>query len=310
MSTLEPLPASSLDGFVGSFSPPRVTVLYTCGLAAAASAMLLLPIIYLLMIGLLAYALWWYAVFVLPGVSPNFVTVALYASPLVAGVILVFFTLKPFLAERAEAQPRMSLNFDDERLLVAFVERLCALLRAPRPSRIDVDLQPNASASLQGGGVRSLLRRNVVLTIGLPLVAGLNRRELAGVLAHELSHFGQGAGMRLTYVISSINTWFARVAFERDKWDEWLEKSTNIDFRMAIAMALARVSVAVTRSILRSLFWIGHAISCFLLRQMEYDADRCEALLSGSDSFESCNRRIHAENLFLRKEVALSGNGR
>jgi Zn-dependent protease with chaperone function len=282
---------SPLDGFVGSFRPPRVTLLYTCGLVAVAAAMLLLPIIYLLMIGGLAYALWWYGTFVVSDASANILIVALYVSPLVAGAILVFFTLKPFLAERAVAQPRMSLDFEHERLLVAFVERLCALLNAPRPSRIDVDLQPNASASLQG--IRSLLHGKIVLTIGLPLVAGLNMRELAGVLAHELSHFSQGAGMRLTYIISSINRWFARVAFERDKWDEWLEKSTNTDFRFAAAMGLARRGVAVTRRILKGLLWIGHAISCFLLRQMEYDADRCQALLSGSDTFESCSRRTY-----------------
>jgi Zn-dependent protease with chaperone function len=291
MSTPEPA-ASPLDGFVGSFTPPRVTLLYTCGLAAAAAAMLLLPIIYLSMIAAFASALVWYATYVLPAAPANFVAVVLYGSPFVAGAILVSFMLKPLLARRAAAPPRLSLDCERERLLVAFVERLCELLDAPRPYRIDVDLQPNASASLQGG-VRSLLRRRLVLTIGLPLVAGLTTRELAGVLAHELSHFGQGAGMRFTYVISSINSWFARGAFERDKWDVWLANSNNFDSRLTLAMLLARMSVAVVRTILKGLLWSGHAISCFLLRQMEFDADRCQALLSGSNAFESCSRRVH-----------------
>ena len=255
-------------------------------------AMLLLPIVYLLLISALVYVLWLYATEVLPQISPNFLTVVLYAGPLVAGAIVVFFTLKPFLAQRPERPPRLSLDPNRERLLVDFVERLCVLLRAPRPWRIDVDLQPNASASLQGG-VRSLLRRRIVLTIGLPLVAGLNTSELAGVLAHELSHFGQGTGMRLTFVISSINLWFARVAFERDKWDRQLENSTARDFRVRMVLGLARASVAATRSILKGLLWAGHVVSCFLLRQMEYDADRCQALLSGSGAFESCIRRIN-----------------
>src|SRR6516225_6309433 len=99
MSTAVRPGASSLDDSVVSFSPPRITLLYTCGLAAAASAMLLLPISYLLLIGALAYTLWWYATVALSSVSLSFMTVPLYASPLVAGGILVFFTLKPFLAE-------------------------------------------------------------------------------------------------------------------------------------------------------------------------------------------------------------------
>lgn len=53
-----------------------------------------------------------------------------------------------------------------------------------------------------------------MLTIGLPLVAGLSLQQLAGVLAHEFGHFSQGAGMRLTYIVRSINAWFLRVVYE------------------------------------------------------------------------------------------------
>ena len=55
----------------------------------------------------------------------------------------------------------------------------------------------------------------MVLLIGLPLAAGLSLRQFAGVLAHEFGHFSQGFGMRLTYVIRSINIWFMRVVYER-----------------------------------------------------------------------------------------------
>jgi Zn-dependent protease with chaperone function len=291
MSASEPFAASPLDGFVGSFTPPRVTFLYTCGLAAVAVAMVLLPIVYLLMIAVLAYALWWYATVVLPS-SPGGLTVWLYASPLIAGWILALFMLKPLLTHRSQAQPALSLDPERERLLVAFVDRVCVLLRAPQPARIDVTVWPNASASLHGG-LRSILRRKIVLTIGLPLVAGLNTRELAGVLAHELRHFSQGTGMRFSYVIWAINLWFARVAFERDEWDKWLEKPTNIPGGLTLGIALACVIVGAARSILIRFCRIGQAISCFLRWQMEYDADRCAALLSGSDAFESSLRRVH-----------------
>ena len=55
-----------------------------------------------------------------------------------------------------------------------------------------------------------------MLTVGLPLVEGLNVRQLGGVLAHEFGHFAQGSGMCLTYLIRSVNAWFGRVAYQRD----------------------------------------------------------------------------------------------
>jgi hypothetical protein len=63
---------------------------------------------------------------------------------------------------------------------------------------------------------------DLVLTIGMPLVAGMSLRQFAGVLAHEFGHFSQGAGMRLSFIIRSINLWFMRVVYERDDWDERL----------------------------------------------------------------------------------------
>src|SRR5260370_13129858 len=37
---------------------------------------------------------------------------------------------------------------------------------------------------------------------------------------------------------------------------------------------------------------LGHAISCFMLRQMEYDADSYQTKLTGSEAFASTSARI------------------
>ena len=41
----------------------------------------------------------------------------------------------------------------------------------------------------------------------------------------------------------------------------------------------------------------GHVISCFMLRQMEYDADSYEAKLAGSDAFASTASRLRVLNV-------------
>ncbi len=43
--------------------------------------------------------------------------------------------------------------------------------------------------------------------------------------------------------------------------------------------------VWLTRKILWVFMWLGHGISCFMLRQMEYDADYYETQVAGSDAF-------------------------
>jgi hypothetical protein len=48
----------------------------------------------------------------------------------------------------------------------------------------------------------------------------------------------------------------------------------------------------VIRRTLWVLMYAGHAVSCFLLREMEFDADRYEARVSGSDTFAQTCRLL------------------
>src|SRR5262249_47260105 len=132
--------------------------------------------------------------------------------------------------------------------------------------RIDVDCEVNASASPEHG-ILSLLRRRLVLTVGLPLAASLDVNQFAGVLAHEFGHFSQSAGMGLTYLVRSINAWFARVVYERDQWDAKLETwSHQKQLTLLVFCNLARAGVWLTRRVLWALMTCGHAVSCTMLR--------------------------------------------
>jgi hypothetical protein len=225
----------------------------------------------------------------------------LYCGPLFAGVVLVFFMVKPFFARRARHAQPLALNPGAEPLLFTFIAKVCESVGAPFPKRIDLDCQLNAAASFRRGTL-SFLGNDLVLTIGLPLAAGLNLREFAGVLAHEFGHFTQGFGMRLSYVIRSINGWFARVVYQRDQWDAWLEEmGTTEVWWMTLVVMGAQVAVWFSRLLLMLLMFLGHAIGCFMLRQMEYDADSYEIKLAGSEVFETTTRKMHTLGLSLEQ---------
>jgi hypothetical protein len=159
---------------------------------------------------------------------------------------------------------------------------------------VQVDLDVNASASLTHG-IWSILTRHLTLTIGLPLAGGLTVRQLGGVLAHEFGHFAQGAGMGTTYIVRMISMWFARVVYERDRWDAQLEawaRESDIHFAVNIVLQVARFMVWCVRRILWVLMMIGHFFASVLMRQMEFDADHYEIQTSGGDGFTSTASRL------------------
>jgi Zn-dependent protease with chaperone function len=287
-----------IGGLAGKIEPVPVGIGYRLGLLLVAATMIVLPIIYIALIALAGYGVYWYAinaVGMFQAVRGRAVIVVLvaYLGPLVAGVILVFFMIKPLFARRQVTFHPLSVSRGEQPLLFAFVERLCDVVGAPKPSRIDVDTNVNASASFREGWW-GFIRKDLVLTIGLPLVAGMDLRMLTGVLAHEFGHFAQGTGMRLTYLIRSINGWFYRVVYERDSWDAWLVNAQHSSEHWAISIivALSRLFVWITRRILWLLMVIGHGVSSFALRQMEFDADRYEARVAGSDTFVKTAERL------------------
>ncbi|HUR46493.1 MAG TPA: M48 family metallopeptidase [Candidatus Saccharimonadales bacterium] len=287
-----------LEAFLGEIKPSEPSLLYKAGLACLAFAMVLLPAIYLGLIAFVAYGVLWHLTHNLSILSERgggaLYKLLAYLGPAFIGATLVVFMVKPFFAKSTKARDPVSLDPAQERLLYAFIQKITSLVKAPMPCRIDVDCQVNASASFR----RGLLSKDLVLTIGLPLVAGLNMREFAGVLAHEFGHFAQGAGMRLTYVVRSVNHWFARVVYERDEWDLQLAQSAkSIDIRLGLVLHAARGCIWLTRRLLWVLMNVGHALSCFMLRQMEYDADSYEAKVAGSDVFEATSTRLRQLNV-------------
>jgi Zn-dependent protease with chaperone function len=283
-----------MQSFSGSLSQRRVPAHYILGLLMTAGAMVLLPLIYIALTGSAAAGVLWWAV---EGWGLFYHTRAkaaliFYIVPLIIGILLVFFLVKPLLARKSRFLKPHRLSADQEPFLFAFAARIAAAVGAPTPASIVVDTQVNASAAFRRGP-RSFRSRDLQLTIGLPLAAGLDLNQLAGVLAHEFGHFAQAKGMMLTTIIRSINFWFYRVVYHEDAWDDRLRRwSKEIDFRLSAVLYTARFFIWLSRRLLRLLMRAGEAISCFMMRQMEYDADQCEVLMVGPQVFESTCRRL------------------
>jgi Zn-dependent protease with chaperone function len=160
-------------------------------------------------------------------------------------------------------------------------------MRAPRPARIDIVAAATASAHVDNGGF-GLLRRRLVLTIGLPLARSLDLRQFTGVLAHELGHFTQGSSMRLSYVVHNVNRWFARMAWGRSGIDDMVDGMINpgehSHWILFVIGLLCKLVIGVARLTLKLLAIVSHALTMNLSRQDEYDADWQAARIVGGET--------------------------
>ena len=278
-----------LRGFAGELRPQPVRWKYRLGVLATAVTLLILPLVYVAMIVGTAAAAVLYAQLVWPRLSlplPIVFPVLALAPPCAAAILVVFMIWSLFPHRQPQGRP-IALTRSREPVLFAFVDRLCAALGAPIPRAIYVDLQDNASVHFRRGLI-GMLRRDLVLTFGMPLAACLSLESFAGILAHELGHFTQGGGMSVSYLVRSLDAWLEGVATERHPLDEVLaisHRGRRRWFGRAVA-ALSRALLSLSRRLLWWLMLAGHAMTSFLMRQMELEADLCQARLVGSSVFQ------------------------
>jgi Zn-dependent protease with chaperone function len=292
-----------LAGFKGEFNRPRRGVGYRMLELVVLGLVLLLPVIYVGMIVGVSWLLYWHAVnnlWMMGGHGRAIILgLFIYGAILVGGGAVLFAMILPLFGSGGEQEaPRRSLTPTGEPILFELVDHLCDTLKAPRPSRIDVNIEVNATASFNRG-LLSFFGSDVVLTIGLPLVAGLSAKQLIGILAHEFGHFTQGFSSRLQFTIGSILRWFLHAASASHGLGSGFHVETPQSSEgclVAFAAWIVRSCLWIGRQSLFLCFLLGYLASLALLRRREYDADAYEYGLVGTKSFESTFRSMHLLN--------------
>ena len=275
-----------LNGFRQPIGPIERVESYWAKVTGASLVVLLLVGVYVLMLAFVFL----FALQFLLGVlySPSLFSLLVWGSLGMAMLAVFVAMTKPFFLRKEESLPTLKLHPQQEPVFFEFVKRICQTVGAPFPNEIVVDLQANAAAGFLKGPHDNQMR----LMVGLPLVLGLDTRSLAGVLAHEFGHFNQTRGMRLVYYTNSILQVLGSAVYERDSVDLWIDQVTQTGglFRL-IGRGIQGV-IFVARGFLWILFLIGHYAISGLSQQMEFDADRYEAQMAGSEHFAKTARRL------------------
>ena len=267
---------------------------YRIGLLATIVGLFTLPLIYLAAIGYAALRWFNYSTRIADGVPGLFGPLLIFI-PLAVALLMLLFLIKPFFAPRIKHDPNLTeLDPHAEPDFFNFLEKLCAIMDTPVPRRVITTCEPNAAAGLRPG-LKGLFSQEIQLVIGLPLVAGMTAAQFAGVLAHELGHGTQFGAMRLSTWIDRTNLWFARLVYQRDAWDQriaqWVE-SKSMPFVLSLPMLLAQLGTWCSRRVFYLFMMASHAMSCFILRRMEFDADRWSTTLIGDAEAQQQMRRV------------------
>jgi Zn-dependent protease with chaperone function len=216
----------------------------------------------------------------------------LAVSPVLLGLIVLFFMIKPFFWSSKTNAPPVEVTPEDQPILFAYVNRICELVGAPKPARIRVTADANASASFENP-FTDLATKRFVLTLGLPLVSGLSLNQLTGVIAHEFGHFNQHAGFLVSTVSGWINGSIARIVLERDRIDELMDATSRSHILLRSLMFIPRFANWINRGVLWLMMILSYALVSRTFREAEFDADQYSSRMAGTKDFENTFKRIY-----------------
>ncbi len=278
--------------FAKPIEPPEVSPFYVLGLCLAAASAVGIGLLYLgVVVGIVGSVLYhalhdvtdsagaWGGMKAAARFSISYYLV------LGLGLVLSAIFIKPMIAPPMDRELGPSFQPQEQPELFTLIRCIADALGVPVPQRVDFDTSVNASVGFRSGWRSLFSKGDLVLNLGLPLVASMSVRDLGGLIAHELGHCRQGFAMRLYYVNLMVQVWFHRAILRQDGWEVLLAKGQKSESDLvASCCGLVRLLVAIASFFMKVLINIHDLITSFMARQMEYDADRVAASIAGSQA--------------------------
>lgn len=239
----------------------------------------------------------------------------------VAMSVMFFLFLLKFLFKKTSTDNPSNIEIfeKDHPELFSFIGKLSAEVGAPFPKKIFVNHEINASVFYNSTVLSLFMPVKKNLLIGLGLVNSVNLSEFKAIMAHEFGHFAQSS-MKLGSYVYMANNIIYDMVYERDYWDQTLERWKTLDFRISIFAWILSPIIWLVRQFMSLLYRGLNMLHSALSRQMEYNADLVAVSVTGSNQIinglykmgltsqsyqltlsklaDARDQKIHSENLF------------
>ncbi len=264
-------------------------------LLVTSSVSLLLPLLYVAVLG--ALALWigmeayaW--VTSLANASSLSWRSALPLASLSAGLVTWLFMLRPLLPNPRSTRVALQITPASQPSVFELVDELCWHLNLDPVEEIWLDTTAGIRTTVKDG-VTGVSAGQMVMHIGLPVVSVTSARELAALLVRELAMNAGGIGTTFSHLLRELNNWFYRALHERDAWELDLrqprDQETSLKKVIRLItwtwMGVAKVPFAV-------LFLLARLISATALLRLRSGAEAAARNLIGTEAWRALHLKM------------------
>ena len=212
---------------------------------------------------------------------------------LICLAIMVFIFMFKFIfkVKKMDTSGSKEIMRKEHPQLFSFIDELTTELKAPKPKKIFLIPEVNASVFYDSSFWSMFLPVRKNLNIGLGLINCLNMSEFKAVLAHEFGHFSQRS-MKLGSYVYTVNHVIYDLVYSYDRWDRTLQDWANAGGIFGLFAVLTFRIAELVRKLFRFFYNIINKQNMKLSREMEYNADLVAVSATGKEAMISSLRRI------------------
>ncbi len=275
---------------------------------------LLLPVIYLAVTGIVAYATFFHGLFGLNYNVSSFpiVKVILYILPLISGSLFVLLLLRPLLPLRAKEKVIISNHEYDSTALYQFTSEICTQLCIQKPVETTLTIEPIIVA--HSTGLENLLKNRLSVTVGLPLLSCLTLNQLSTLIAHTCYLYSNRNSSYIYQALSWLEDVFAKCINGGDGWRSYflkIEENSNTSIVIIFAL-LGKAGVWTSDQLLIALYSITRLLTKNTVISIKNHADKNAINVAGKEIFyEALKFSADCETAFndaLKKSLLLPTN--
>ena len=203
---------------------------------------------------------------------------------LLVALLVMLLLLKPLLSLRLPSAPGLAIHPGNEPDLYAFVADICERIQAPVPSRILLDTTPTL-VTRYDQGASAWLRGQVVLTLGVPLLATMNCSQLAALIAQAMNRYRGKYLPPLNSLLLAIQTWLQTALHQPDWLDRYLQRLQEQGRLGESVLAAVQWFLGLSRWPLWLWLYLSQWLAFRYVHRLVADSDKMALAFAGSEGY-------------------------